>query len=86
MASSMATRSGVSAVADFVGAQAEQVAVGRRHARDGPVGGLLGEQRVELLLVPLDAEDELLGELAQLLVLQARGEERRRGSRASCSG
>ncbi len=62
-------------IADLVGAEAEEVAVGGGHAGDRPVLGLLGEEGVEFVLVPLHAEDELLGELAHLFFLQARGEE-----------
>ena len=55
--------------------EAKAVAVGRGHAGDRPVLRLFGEQRVEFVLVALHAEDELLGELAHLFFLQARGEE-----------
>jgi hypothetical protein len=37
--------------------------------------GFFGKQGVELFLVALHAEDELLGEFALVVVLQARGEE-----------
>ena len=47
--------------AELVPADAQERAVDRRHAFDGPVLGVLPEQRVDLVAVRVDAAHEPLG-------------------------
>lgn len=63
-------------IEDFVGAEAEDVAVSRGHAGDGPVVGDFGELGIEFTLVAADAEDERQAKLFELRCAEATLDER----------